>query len=284
VAREEHGINYASSGNPDQTLDLYLPDTREFPTVLFLHGGSLQRGYDRSSEEYARVCEPFVASHVACATMDYRVAPQSKWPAMPTDVATAVRWIFDHVGAAGGDSRRIFLFGHSSGCQLAAAVATNPKYLEGGALSPASLAGVIAMGCILASLDQPIRRTQASGLGKDTLRARWDADPDNRFASFDDRLDSDPSRFIGPHVPPTLIVVAEQERFRPPILEQAAHFVDLMYRAERPADIVIVPGSHMSSIADLTQPDDPTFDAILRFIRDPTAAGAGSRPSSIRHQ
>ncbi len=281
AVREERGVRYASSDDPDQTLDLYLPDTAGFATVVFVHGGSLQRGYDRSSVGYARVCEPFVAAGIACATVDYRVAPRHRWPTMPEDVATAIRWVSDRVGETGGDPERIFLFGHSSGCHLAAALATNPKYLEGVGLAPPSLAGLIAMGCTLAPLDPPMRRAQASGIGLDSLRVLWEAAPDERFASFDDRLDSDPSRFVGPHVPPTLIVVAEQERFRPPILEQAAHFVDLMYRAARPADIAIVPGSHMTSIADVTKPGDPTFDVILRFIRDPGAAGLGSRPGSI---
>lgn len=79
-------------------------------------------------------------------------------------------------------------------------------------------------------------------------------------------------------MPPTLIVIARKERFRPEILEQAARFVDRMYVHERPADIAILPGSHMSSIAHITEAGDPTLAAILEFIGDPLAAGAGSRP------
>jgi acetyl esterase/lipase len=280
--RVERDVVYRPDGGPDQVLDLYTPSVGGFPTVIFVHGGSLREsGERRSSEMYAHVCEPFVAEGVGCATIDYRLAPTYRWPAMPEDVAAAVRWVRDNIGDRGGDPNRLFLFGHSSGCHLTAAVGTNAKYLEGAGLQPNDLAGIIPMGCILAPLDPIIRRAQANGFGLDSLRALWNARPDDRFASFDDRLDSDPSRFVGDHVPPTLIVIAEQERFRPPILEQAAHFVDLMYRAGRPADIVIVPGSHVSSIADIMKVDDPTFAAIMRFIADPGAAGAGSRPSSI---
>jgi acetyl esterase/lipase len=78
-------------------------------------------------------------------------------------------------------------------------------------------------------------------------------------------------------VPPTLIVIAERERFHPPILEQAARFVNLMYDAGRPADIVIVPGKHMSSIESIGAPGDPTYAAIRRFMDNPQAAGEGSR-------
>jgi len=279
--RIERDVLYRPGGGPAQTLDLYSPAARGFPTVIFIHGGSLRSGDDRSSAYYARVCEPFSGAGIGCATIDYRVAPAQKWPAMPEDVAAAIRWVHDSIGTRGGDPGRIFLFGHSSGCHLAATVATNTKYLAGVGLESADLAGIIPMGCILAPLDQTIRRANAEGVGMDSLRALWSAHPDDRFASFDDRLDSDPSRFVGDHVPPTLIVIAEQERFLPPIMEQAAYFVGLLYEALRPADIVIVPGSHISSIADIAKPDDATFAAIVRFIQNPRAAGEGSRPSSM---
>lgn len=281
-ARTERDVVYRQGGGPDQTLDLYVPTEDGFPTIIFVHGGSLRSGSTRSSEEYARVCEPFVDAGIGCATIDYRVAPDHPWPAMPEDVAAAVRWVRDNISYRRGDPARLFLFGHSSGCHLAAAVGMNSKYLESVGLGPSDLAGIVPLGCILAPLDPLIRRAQAQGFGLDSVRARWNARPDDRFASFGDRLDSDPSRFVGSQAPPTLIVVAAEERFRPPILEQAAHFVDLMYNARRPADIVIVSGSHRSSIADIVNPGDPTFNAILQFMENPGAAGVGSRPSSIR--
>lgn len=276
--RVERDIAYRPGATPEQTLDLHLPAADGFPTVVFVHGGSLRVGSDRSSAEYARVCEPFAAADVACATIDYRVAPEHRWPAMPEDVAAAVRRVRDEVAERGGDPSRLFVFGHSSGCHLAAVLGTNRTYLEEAGLSTADLAGIVLMGCILTPLDPIIRRAHASGFGLDSLRALWNARrPDGLFATFDDRLDSDPSRFVGDHVPPTLIVIAEEERFRPPALEQAARFVDLMYEARRPADIVIVPGSHRTSIAGIVQPGDPTLAAILAFMEDPNAAGAGSR-------
>lgn len=281
TTRVERDVAYVPDGGPDRTLDLHLPDARDFPTVIFIHGGSLRRGDDRRTSYYAHVCEPFVAAGIGCATMDYRVAPDARWPAMPEDVAAAVRWVHDNIPARGGDPDRIFLFGHSSGCHLAAAVGTNPKYLAGVGLESADIAGIIPMGCILAPLDALFRRAAEEDVGMDSLRAMWQAHPDDRFASFEDRLDSDPSRFVGGHVPPALIVVAEKERFLPPVLEQASYFVRLMYDARRPADIVIVPGSHNSSIGDMVKPGNPTFAAIRRFIEDPGAAGRGSRPSAI---
>ncbi len=266
---------YVGGGSPDQVLDFDAPaGAKGYPTVIFIHGGSLQEsGERRTSAIYARVCEPFLAAAIGCATIDYRLAPTHKWPAMPLDAAAAVKWVKNRVTAAGGDPARLFVFGHSSGCHLAAILGANPKYLAAVGLAPADLAGVIAMGCVLAPLEQATTRFTI-----DELRERWPKSGDvSTFGTLDERLDSDPSRFIGPHMPPTLVVVAEAERFFPAILEQGARFVRRLLEAKRPADVVVVPGRHMKSIGNLWQKDDPTFAAIRTFIADPASAGAGAR-------
>jgi acetyl esterase/lipase len=266
---------YVEGGTPDQVLDFDAPaGVKGFPTVIFIHGGSLQEvGERRASPVYARVCEPFLAAGVGCATIDYRLAPTHKWPAMPLDAAAAVKWTRLRVIKAGGDPARLFVFGHSSGCHLAAILGANPKYLAAVGLAPSDLAGVIPMGCVLAPLEQATARYTI-----DELRERWPKSGDvATFGTLDERLDSDPSRFIGPHMPPTLVVISEAERFFPAILEQGAKFVRRLLEAKRPADVVIVPGRHMTSIGNLWQKDDPTFAAILKFIANPAAAGASSR-------
>lgn len=280
----ERNVAYVAGGTPDQTLDLFVPEGRGFATVVFIHGGSLrENGERRTSPVYVHVCEPFVTRRIACATIDYRLAPTHRWPAMPDDAAAAFAWVRANIGSRGGDPDRIFLFGHSSGCHLAATLGTNPKFLERVGLSPADVAGVVAMGCVLAPLREVFRQAAEAGATLDELEERWETLSSDtiRFETFQDKLDSDPSRFVGPKTPPTLVVIARAERFRPTILEEAAHFVDLMYDAERPADIAIVPGTHYSSIQALGEPGDPTLSAILEFMDDPGAAGTGSRPARM---
>jgi acetyl esterase/lipase len=267
-------VHYVVGGTPDQVLDLYSPSGRGFPTVIFIHGGSLQEVAERrTSPVYATVCEPFVAARIGCATIDYRLAPTSKWPAMPNDAAAAVKWVKTNIAAHGGDPSRIFVFGHSSGCHLAAILGANPKYLATVSLEPSDLAGIIAMGCVLAPLEDATTKHTM-----DELRARWPKSGDeSTYGTLDERLDSDPSRFIGPHMPPTIVIVAEAERFFPAILEQGAKFVRRLLELKRPADVILVPGKHMTSIANITAADDPTFLAIMRFIENPAKAGEAGR-------
>lgn len=275
-ATVERDVSYVPGGHAEQRLDLHLPaDTKGFATVVFFHGGSLQEsGERRTSPVYARVCDPFVQAGIACATADYRLAPSHKWPAMPEDAAAALKWVKENIGTRGGDPDRIFLFGHSSGCQLVTVLGANSKYLQKAGITTASIAGIIAMGCTLAPLEEATSR-----LSLQELKPRWERASGelNTYASFEDRLDSDPSRFLGPHMPPLLVVIAHKERFFPATLEQGARLVRRLLEMGRPADVVIVPGKHMTSVENLSTPGDVTFAAILRFIDNPNAAGQDSR-------
>lgn len=267
-------VPYADGPHPEQKLDFSSPEGRPTDSVLFLHGGSLEEsGERRSSPIYRDVCKPFLASGLACATMDYRLFPSFRWPTMAEDVVAGIRKVRQLIAERGGDPQRLFLFGHSSGCHLAAVVGTNPAYLAEAELAPSDLAGVIAMGCTLDRHDMALR-----GISADTLRDRFaKSSYFEMFQTAESLIAANPAHHIGPHVPPTLVVVAHKERFFPSILEQGARFVRLLLEAGVPADVAIVPGSHVSSVEDLAKPGDPGFERILAFIRDPKAAGADSR-------
>lgn len=62
AAQEPSAETYAyGEATADQVLDLAVPAVSGFPTVLFVHGGSLvEIGDTRSSEVYREVCRPFV--------------------------------------------------------------------------------------------------------------------------------------------------------------------------------------------------------------------------------
>lgn len=257
-------VAYVDAPHAEQHLDFDWPGGKPLATVLFVHGGSLQEGGERrGSPPYRDVCRPFLAAGYACATTDYRLAPSFKWPAMPQDVASAVAKVRALVAERGGDPERLFLFGHSSGCTLAASLGTNPAYLESAGFSRKNLAGVMAMGCILDNSDLALR-----GATADRIREAFDADPGevSTFGTAEGFLSAIPSFFVDSSSAPTLVVVAEGERVHPPILEQGARFVRLLDEAGVYGDLVIVPGTHMSSIEALGRPGDPTFAAIRGFL------------------
>jgi acetyl esterase/lipase len=249
---------------PQQRLDLHLPAAPPTATVMFIHGGSLsESGERRSSPIYTGVCPTLAARGVACATIDYRLWPADVWPAMAEDAARAVAWLRTTIARHGGDPGRVFLFGHSSGGHLAAVLAANPRFLAAHDLKPSELAGIIAMGCVLSPTEEVLARRSLESL-RERSRPAGDLYP-----TVDAWLDADPSRFLGPHVPPVLVLLAEGERFFPATLEQGAKFVRRLLEMKRPADLVIVPGRHVSSISEFAKPGSPALAAVLAFLAEP---------------
>lgn len=100
---------------------VYNPDPgRTLPIVVYLHGGGWVLGSvtaaDRPCRRLCREGDCIVVS------VDYRRAPETRFPGPLEDCLAAVRWIAAHAGDLGADSERLVLMGDSAGGNLAAAV------------------------------------------------------------------------------------------------------------------------------------------------------------------
>ncbi|MBP7972745.1 MAG: alpha/beta hydrolase [Candidatus Nanopelagicales bacterium] len=96
-----------------------------YPTVLFIHGGGHVIGdletHDNSARTICRDVDAVVVS------IDYRLAPESPWPAAPDDCFAASEWVFDHVAELGGNPSRVGVAGDSAGANLAAVTALRSR-------------------------------------------------------------------------------------------------------------------------------------------------------------
>ena len=261
--RTELDVPYVTGGEHKQQLDLYLPESRDFPTVLFIHEGSLRSG-DRRDEPYGEMCKQFATAGIGCAAMSYRLFPSVDWPLPAEDVAQAFVWLRKHIGDRGGAPDAVALFGHSSGCTLASLVGSNRALLDRYDASPGDILGVIALGCRLN--DQPPDTTGAPADRSADYFANdsWGA----RFGNYQALVDFVPMNHVGAHLPPFLVLIAEAERFKPPILEDAAAFVGLARDCEVDADLAILEAqTHYSSIRGTHSADDPTLRRVITFIQ-----------------
>lgn len=91
------------------------------PVLVFFHGGGWVIG-DLDTHDIA--CRIYAnTAHCAVLSVDYRLAPEHKFPSAVDDAIAAVRWIHDNALALKVDSSRIAVGGDSAGGNLAAVVA-----------------------------------------------------------------------------------------------------------------------------------------------------------------
>ncbi|HUN79643.1 MAG TPA: alpha/beta hydrolase [Solirubrobacteraceae bacterium] len=108
--------------SPDGALRcrLYRPSPGELPVALFLHGG----GWTVNDlDTHDGLCRRIAArSGWLVASLDYRRAPEHKYPAALLDAYLAYRWLLDNAATIGGDAAHRALIGESSGANIVAAL------------------------------------------------------------------------------------------------------------------------------------------------------------------
>lgn len=124
--------------SPAHMLDLYLPDTQNFPTFLYFHGGGLVNG----SKGPRFLGEWFAKNGIAFATANYRMYPTASYPDFIKDAASAVAWVKNRIVDYGGGDR-VFVGGSSAGGYLSMMLCFDAKYLAMHKIKPESIAGYI---------------------------------------------------------------------------------------------------------------------------------------------
>jgi acetyl esterase len=101
---------------------IYTPTGRgPFPVLVYFHGGGWVIG---NLEAYDPTCRALTnAAGCMVVAMEYRLAPEHKFPAAPEDCYAALQWVAAHAAAMGGDPTRLAIGGDSAGGNLTAVVA-----------------------------------------------------------------------------------------------------------------------------------------------------------------
>ena len=105
---------------PGLRLDFFRAvDRTTAPCVVVIHGGGWDGG-DR--QQLAELNHWLARRGFAVAAIDYRLAPQSIWPAQREDTLAALDFLKRQAVELGVDPERLVLFGRSAGGQIASAV------------------------------------------------------------------------------------------------------------------------------------------------------------------
>jgi acetyl esterase len=100
---------------------LYAPSDARLPVLLYLHGGGFTIG---DLETHDSLCRQLsLRSGAAVLSLDYRLAPEHRFPAAVDDSWAALAWLHEHADALGLDGSRLAVGGDSAGGTLAAGCA-----------------------------------------------------------------------------------------------------------------------------------------------------------------
>jgi len=102
-------------------IRIYTPQGRgPFPILVYFHGGGW---VICNLDTHDSVCRS-LANGASCivVSVDYRLAPEHKFPAAVDDAYAATQWVADSANLINGDSARITVGGDSAGGNLAAVV------------------------------------------------------------------------------------------------------------------------------------------------------------------
>ena len=119
----------------DLAYRLYAPanDGGPLPGFVFFHGGGMVGG---SIETHDRVAAA-LAQLTGCrlVSVEYRLAPEHKFPAAIEDAIAATRWVSTQAASLGIDATRLVVGGDSAGATLAAVVCQDALRNAGPAIS-----------------------------------------------------------------------------------------------------------------------------------------------------
>lgn len=117
-------VEYARVGDVSLKLDAYVPEgSGPFPAVILVHGGGWTGGDKSGGPKKAYIApmhEPLARAGFAWFSINYRLAPQHRYPACIDDVETAIRWVKRHASEYRLDPKRIAISGESAGGHLVA--------------------------------------------------------------------------------------------------------------------------------------------------------------------
>jgi acetyl esterase/lipase len=115
------------SGSATLPARIYTPKEGKapYPVVVYFHGGGFVVGsndsYDASARGLANGAKAIVVS------VDYRKAPESKFPAAHEDADAAYAWVLKNAASFSGDPKNVAVAGESAGGNLAINVAIDAR-------------------------------------------------------------------------------------------------------------------------------------------------------------
>ena len=253
----ERDLTYCTGEGVTLKLDMHYPQEMDGPepVVMWVHGGSWSSGSKSSGPGMADVPELLARGYVVAA-VDYRLAPQYKFPAQIEDVKCAIRFLRANASQFNLKPDRIGVWGHSAGGHLVALLGTTDASagFEGSGGYADQSTHVQAVVDMSGPTDL---RGMPSGLAESVFGAK---------DSFSDILKrASPTTYISKDDPPFLILQGDRDTSVPPSQSQILY--DRLKAAGIPATLVMVKNAE-HSFEPVGGDISPTRTELTQLIAD----------------
>jgi acetyl esterase len=236
------------------------------PVVVFFHGGGWVVGTLETHDPYCRALA--TEAGVVVVSVDYRLAPEHKFPAGLEDCLAATEWVLAHVRELGGAASQVIVGGDSAGATMATVVALllRDKGVTG-------LAGQILLYPVTGYYDPPtasyVENAEGYGLTRKGMIWFWDHYLNDRAEALDPRV----APLLAPSLaglPRAFVVTAEYDVLR----DEAQAYAERLAEAGVAVTHVFVEGMNHGFAASPNEfPFLPQAKDVLRRVADWVKAG-----------
>jgi arylformamidase len=150
-------------GHGDLAIDIFAPQTTNFPMVVFIHGGYWQ---ELSRFESSFNASGLLAQGIGLAVLDYQLAPSATIPQMVGQCSVAMDYLSSQCEIVDFDPTRVILAGSSAGAHLAIMTALQRR---------TSVAGLVLVSGVYDL--RPLVETSINNALGLTAESAWDISP-----------------------------------------------------------------------------------------------------------
>lgn len=245
-------VTYCVMGDSQQKMDLYFPEAGgPWPALVYVHGGTWMHG-DKS--EAAMFAYSMTAQGYLVVSINYRLYPTAKYPAMIEDVKCAIRSLRANAEQYNLDPNRVGVVGVSAGGHLVSLLATSDAGLWDTGEYPgysSRVQAVIAMAGVMdltrSFPNADIELMRRIGFGEENIA---EASPITHVTGDD---------------PPFLLIHGDLDTTVP--VEQSQLMYDRLIQMNVPAQLVIVKNAGHSFVGS-NGSTAPTLGEINEIITD----------------
>lgn len=220
-------IEFGKPGGVSLTLDAFVPEgDGPFATCILVHGGGFTKG-DKTSF-IKPLFEPLSKAGFTWFTINYRLAPQYRYPTCVEDVESAIKWVKAHAKEYKVDVNKIALIGESAGGHLVSFVGVRGE-------GDARVTAVVPFYGPHDLVFQCDHR-KALGPSMEALFGLTELNDEARKVLSE----GSPSTYVKPGLPPFLLIHGDKDDKVP--YEQSPMFQAKMKAAGNVCDLITIPG------------------------------------------